>query len=189
VRSRDFVRVCEEALVTFAFRCAGLQLDYISMEILRRWTRELGVANFSYHVPGPSALRLWLTADHSMQDSSPVLRRHVGDEWVKRAMNEIPGAFERTRKRMPQQSWVPIYSVRALIGVNLGVGDGVFDLALQRFVARAGAREIPYRVNLEIFDSGAMPATERPFRHRDLSGHEHVYHRINITALEDRRPK
>jgi hypothetical protein len=62
-RNRDFVGACEEALVSFAFTQAGVKLDYISLEILRRWTRFLGVANFSYYVPGPSALRLWSTAD------------------------------------------------------------------------------------------------------------------------------
>ena len=56
-RHRDFIGACEEALVSFAFRRAGLPLDYISHEILRRWTKDLGVANFSYHVPAAPALR------------------------------------------------------------------------------------------------------------------------------------
>lgn len=61
-RNRDFVGACEEALVSFAFKQAGVKLDYISLEILRRRTRVLGVANFSYYVPGPPTLRLWATA-------------------------------------------------------------------------------------------------------------------------------
>ena len=50
-KNRDFVNACEEALVKFAFARRGVSIDYISHEILRRWTKELGVANFSYHVP------------------------------------------------------------------------------------------------------------------------------------------
>ncbi len=45
--------------MSFAFTQAGLTLGYISHEIIRRWTQVLGVANFSYHVPGrpsPTAL-------------------------------------------------------------------------------------------------------------------------------------
>ena len=57
-RNQDFIRGCEEAVVKFAFHQCGVSLDYISQEILRRWTRVLGVASFSYHVPGPTALRI-----------------------------------------------------------------------------------------------------------------------------------
>jgi hypothetical protein len=186
-RSREFVRTCEEAMVTFAFRQARLQLDYISHEVLRRWTRDLGVANFSYHGPGPSALRLWLTADYLSEDSEPTFKRHVGDEWVERAEAEIPAAFERTRRMTRDVSWLPIYMVRAAVCVTLRVGDIVFDQALQRLISRAQASEAPYRVNLEIFDTGIVPPTEKPFRIRDSSGRERTYHRILITPVEERR--
>ena len=50
-KNRDFVSACEEALVKFAFAQRGIAIDYISHQIVRRWTKELGVANYSYHVP------------------------------------------------------------------------------------------------------------------------------------------
>ena len=50
-KNRDFVGACEEALVKFAFTQRGVAIDYISHQIVRRWTKELGVANYSYHVP------------------------------------------------------------------------------------------------------------------------------------------
>ena len=62
-RNQDFANACEQAAVKLAFTKAGAPLDYISMEILRRWTRTLGLASFSYHAPGEYALRFWPTAD------------------------------------------------------------------------------------------------------------------------------
>ena len=67
-RNQAFVTACEEAMVKLAFGRAGTPIDYISMEILRRWTRTLALVNFSYHAPGPQALRLWPTATVAFQD-------------------------------------------------------------------------------------------------------------------------
>jgi len=144
------------------------------------------VANFSYHVPGPSALRLWLTADE-VGGIVPTFKRHVGDEWVERAEAEIPAAFERARRSTRDASWVPIYMVRGSVCVSLKVGDIVFEQALQRLISRAREGNAPFRVNLEIFGAGIIPPTEKPFRIRDASGREHTYHRMHITAVEDRR--
>jgi hypothetical protein len=55
-RSRDFVRDCDEALTVLALGNAGVALDYISFEIIRRWTQDLLIANFSYWVPQPVEL-------------------------------------------------------------------------------------------------------------------------------------
>ena len=56
---KEFLKTCEEATTKVAFAASGSPLDYISMELLRRWSRFLGVGNFSYYAPGPYALRLW----------------------------------------------------------------------------------------------------------------------------------
>ncbi|UZK55297.1 hypothetical protein NEH16_15235 [Streptomyces drozdowiczii] len=53
VTRKRFMLLCEEAAVRLAFTSAGCTMDYISHELLRRWTRFLGLANFSYYAPGP----------------------------------------------------------------------------------------------------------------------------------------
>ncbi len=84
-------------------------------------------------------------------------------------------------------SWVPIYAVRAAVCVSLRVGDSVFDQALQKLIARTREAEPAYRVNLEIFDTGTIPPTEKPFRIRDAAGREHTYHRIHIAPIEEKK--
>ena len=64
---RTFTQTCEEALVKLAFSQTGCSIDYISMEIARRWSRWLGLASFTYHAPGPYALRLWGTSNCQLQ--------------------------------------------------------------------------------------------------------------------------
>jgi hypothetical protein len=186
-RNRDFVRTCEEAIVTFAFRRAGLSLDYISHEILRRWTKDLGVANFSYHVPDSPALRLWSTADLTIVDDQPLIKRRVGSPLIESALDEIPAAYDQTRRVDRDTSWVSIYRVRAWLCAKLRVSDRVFDDAFQEFLARARRGQLPYSVNLETFETGSIPPTERPFRLRDASGREMVYRSMNLTAEVARR--
>jgi len=186
-RNRDFVGACEEALVSFAFRRAGIPLDYISHEILRRWTKDLGVANFSYHVPDLPALRLWATADIAVVDGLPDIKRRVGPELIEMAIGEIPAAYDQARRMERDTSWVPIYRVRACLCARLRVGDGVFDEAFREFLAQARRGELPYSVNLEISEIGSIPPTERPFRLRDASGRETVYRSMNLTAEAARR--
>ena len=48
---RTFTQTCEEGLVRLAFSKAGCAIDYVSMEIARRWSRWLGLASFTYHAP------------------------------------------------------------------------------------------------------------------------------------------
>ncbi len=48
--------------MAFAFSTVGLRIDFITVEILRRWLRTLSVAGFSYRVPGAPSLTLWKTA-------------------------------------------------------------------------------------------------------------------------------
>jgi hypothetical protein len=56
---RTFTQTCEEGLVRLAFSKAGCSIDYVSLEIARRWSRWLGLASYTYHLPGPYALRFW----------------------------------------------------------------------------------------------------------------------------------
>ena len=113
-RNQDFVHCCEEAMVKFSFQQCGMSLDYISQEILRRWTKVLGVASFSYHVPGPTALRIWPTATLDVERGVVNARRRTGRDYVTRVIAILGEAYDQVRKDDPSRSlWVPIYRVRA----------------------------------------------------------------------------
>ena len=130
-RNQDFVKACEEAVVKFAFRRCGVPLAYISHEILRRWTKELGVASFSYHVPGVTALRIWPTADLVLSGNNVSARRRTGREQALNVVKMIRGAYDQVRKEDPARSlWVPVYRVRAAVCSRLMIPDAVFDRAL-----------------------------------------------------------
>ena len=162
-RNQDFVNKCEEAAVKLAFTKAGAPLDYISMEILRRWTRTLGIANFSYHAPGSYALRLWPTAELSRSENGLEIRRRVGELWRDRILAELQRAYERVRKVDRSGSpWVPIYRVRAAVCAELRVSDGEFDIALLEFLRNERGAGVPYGVNLDQSSYGNTPPSERP---------------------------
>ena len=81
--------ICEEAITRVAFDAADAPLDYISMELLRRWCRTLGVANFSYYAPGPHALRLWATAAVSGRGQGVSIERRVGSQVRRDALESL----------------------------------------------------------------------------------------------------
>lgn len=183
-RSRDFVGACEEALVSFAFGRAGVPLDYISHEIIRRWTKWLAVANFSYHVPAAPALRLWATATLVEDEHGRLskIERRTVPQWGDQVIDELPAAYELARARQPGHSWVPIYQVRATVCSKLGIGDRIFDLALIEFLGRKRRHEAPFTVNLDPAEYGNTPPTEQPLRVSDNSGRQQVY-RVMTLAL------
>ena len=101
-------------LVKHAFARCDVALDYISQEVLRRWTKYLGVANFSYHVPRHNALRLWSTASIHESDEGIAVNRRIGPEMVQKAMEQMPAAYGEVRRRDRSSSlWVPIHQVRS----------------------------------------------------------------------------
>jgi hypothetical protein len=197
-RHRDFVGACEEALVSFAFQQADLRLDYISHEILRRWTKELAVANFSYHVPVAKApaLRLWGTATLEyhpdelgkaphLRTAPRFLRRGVSD-WGDRVIQALPDAYEAARRLEPGNSWVPIYRVRAAVCARLGLSDGVFNQAFREFLARERQSEAPFRVNLDPTEFGSTPPTELPLKLVDRTGREQIYRVMTLIPTTER---
>lgn len=179
-RNRDFVGACEEALVSFAFRQAGVKLDFISLEILRRWTRVLGVANFSYYVPGPPALRLWATAELDLDVDRQVraVRRRSVAAHGDAVIDALPDAIDRARRLDPDSTWVPIYRVRAAIGIKLGLNDAVVDRALREFVAGERRPDAPFGINLESAEIGATPPTETPLRVTDPRTNRTLTYRV-----------
>ena len=175
-RNQDFVRGCEEALVRLAFRQAGLSLDYISQEILRRWTRVLGVASFSYHVPGPTALRIWPTATLDMKGDGICSRRRTGTEQVARVVATLRDAYDEVRKDNPSRSlWVPIYRVRAAACYRLLIPDTVFDRALIRLLRNDLDLEVAFGVNIDPAQYGNVPPTELPLQVETSRGVRNYY--------------
>ena len=164
-KNRDFVGACEEALVRFAFARSGVALDYVSQEILRRWTKDLGIANFSYHVPGFNALRLWPTAVVHMSGGKVSATRRSGPELVQRAIELLPNIYGDLRRKEGTRSlWVPIHQVRAGVCWSLGIPDGVFERALLQILAGEGENTAPFRVNLDPAQFGIVPPSEPPLR-------------------------
>jgi hypothetical protein len=186
-RNQDFVGACEEALVTFAFHRTGLPLDYISHEILRRWTKELGVANFSYHVPATPALRLWITADIDENEGSPQVRRRGKSNWGERILALLPEAYNDVRRKELSNSWVPIYRVRAAVCSKLGLNDSVFDATLRDFLADKSDPNPRFRLNLDSIEFGTTPPTEQPFKIRDANRRNLTYHVMTLIPSSERR--
>jgi len=188
-RNRDFVGACEEALVSFAFLQAGVKLDYISLEILRRWTRVLGVANFSYYVPGPPALRLWATAELDLDADRQLrgVRRRSVAEHGDAVIDALPEAVEHCRRLDPDSTWVPIYRVRAAIAMKLGLTDGTVDNAIRQFIAGERRTDAPFGINLESAEIGAIPPTETPLRVTDARTQRTLTYRVMALVRRSER--
>ena len=175
-RNQDFVRGCEEAVVKFAFHQCGISLDYISQEILRRWTKVLGVASFSYHVPGPTALRIWPTAALDLKGDTVSARRRTGSEQVAQVVTILREAHDQVRKDDPSRSlWVPIYRVRAAACYRLLIPDAVFDRALIKLLQGDQEVDVPYGVNIDSAQYGNVPPTELPLRVETSRGVRNYY--------------
>ena len=164
-KNRDFVNACEEALVKFAFAKRDVAIDYISHQIVRRWTKELGVSNFSYHVPGSNALRLWSTAAIDELEGRVVATRRIGSAMVERAIDQLVASYEMVRRENQTRSlWVPIYRVRASVCWSLGTPDAVFDRALLQVLTGEHQKDLPFGVNVDMSQYGSVPPTELPLR-------------------------
>jgi hypothetical protein len=187
-RNQDFVGACEEALVKYAFQRAGTPIDYISHEILRRWTKTLGLANFSYHVPGTSLLRFWATADLELADGDIKADRRVGPEWRHRVLAGLGEGFERTKAETGGRSlWVPIYKLRAAVCSKLRISDREFDTALLEMLAGVTGRDLPYRINPDPAMYGSVPPSARPLIAPTRSGSS-TYHSISLVPRRDSKP-
>ena len=175
-RNQDFVHSCEEAVVKLAFRQCGISLDYISQEILRRWTKVLGVASFSYHVPGPMALRIWPTATLDVTSDPISARRRSGSEQATQVAQILREAYDQVRKDDPSRSlWVPIYRVRVAACYRLLIPDAVFDRALIKLMRGDPEVDVSYGVNVDPAQYGSVPPTELPLRVETPHGVRNFY--------------
>lgn len=190
-RAGDFVSDCDQAVTVLALQKAGVRVDYISFEILRRWTQDLLVANFSYWVPAgeATAMRAWGTATLEEHDGVPsFVRRPPSSERTDRIEELLPEAFRRVRSEHADSSFVPIWKVRAYVCSELRVNDVVFDSALREFQRRARRGQLPFQISLEVSTSGSIPPTERPLRGiPDRHGREVLFSLINVSARRRER--
>lgn len=184
-RAGDFVGAVEEALASFAFTRAGMPLDYISLEILRRWTKTLGVAGFSYHVPGPPALRLWPTAEITSPPQLTISRR-TGEQWTAAVLRQLPDAYERARQQQRDRSFVPVHLVRAAVCSSLGLNENVFDTAIRQCLALGVESDLPYRLNLDRAQFGALPPSERPLLVPDRQNRMRAYSVMTLVNRPER---
>jgi hypothetical protein len=187
-RNQDFINACEEAIVKFAWMKAGVGLDYISQEILRRWTRFLSVANFSYHVPGANALRYWATAEiDETRNGVPAVRRRVGAKYREAVLDVLGRAYDTARREdVSAALWVPIYRVRAAACWELKLRDEEFDAALEGLLrANLQSSDLPFGVNVDPAMYGNVPPSERPLRVSTDRG-ERVYYSMSLVLKESR---
>ncbi len=184
-RNQDFVSACEEALVKLAFTRAGEPMDYITHEVLRRWMRDLQVASFSYHAPGLSALRLWPTAEVSVDGADVRVERHIGDRYRDAIVARLGQAYEEVRRAERSQTpWVPIYRIRAATCHVLGVSELQFDRAIIEFLSGTRGQDLPYRANVDPAQYGTVPPSERPLRVPTTRGPRDVYTLTLVPHLE-----
>jgi hypothetical protein len=162
-RNRDFTQACEEALVSFAFAQVGVRVDFITVEIVRRWLRTLNIASFSYHVPGPPSLTMWATAEVTEDEvGNPVVQRNVGPDFDTRVKEELPAAFARAADHVGS-SFVPIHMVRAAVCSSVGAPEAVFERTLRTHLATQVETDASFHIHLDPASFGALPPTERPF--------------------------
>jgi len=162
-----------------------MPLDYISLEILRRWTKTLGVAGFSYHVPGPPALRLWPTAEITSPPQLTISRR-TGEQWTAAVLRQLPDAYERARQQQRDSSFVPVHLVRAAVCSSLGLNDNVFDTAIRQCLALGVESDLPYRLNLDRAQFGALPPSERPLLVPDRQNRMRAYSVMTLVNRPER---
>lgn len=158
---RTFTQTCEEALARLAFSKAGCAIDYVSMEIARRWSRWLGLASFTYHAPGPYALRFWNTARIELDDGELTVERRSGGEWRDRALDAL---YEHCQQaRSSGTTYVPVWEVRAAVCWKLRIVDDEFDRAVTDMIAGRRGELLPWRLHLDQVSVGNAPSSAAPF--------------------------
>jgi hypothetical protein len=185
-RNEDFVRQCEKAMVRLAFERAGTPMDYITHEIIRRWLRDTDIAAFSYHVPGPLALRLWGTASVSGEGDAFSVTRRAGEPDLEAVVGGLREGYDVVRATSEVDSpWIPIYRLRAAVCYRLRVSDRVFDAAINDLLHERRGADLPFKVNVELYEYGVTPPSERPLRVTTKRGQRDVHTLALVPRLKE----
>lgn len=179
VTRKRFILLCEEAAVRLSLGSAGCPMDYISHELLRRWTRFLGLANFSYYAPGPPALRLWATGRVEGSGSTPVFRRFVGHDVRSSVLRSLPQIWSTPDGHLDDASYHPVWRVRAAVCWKLRISDDEFDAAIDA-AYRGEFPDLGFRIHLDEAIQLRAPGSVRPLVLRNGSGHDRVFHVMSL---------
>jgi hypothetical protein len=182
--TRAFTQTCEEALVRLAFHKAGCPLDYISIEIARRWSRWLGLASFSYYVPGNYAVRFWSAAEVRLASRKATINRRAGGEWRDRALGELHDYCQQARSS--GTTYVPIWEARAAVCWRLQIVDDEFDRAITDLIAGRRGQCLSWRVHLDQVSVGPVPSSASPFTLTTPSGGTRNYNVVTIVPKPTR---
>lgn len=158
---RTFTQTCEEALVRLAFSKAGCSIDYVSMEIARRWSRWLGLASFTYNAPGHNALRFWSTSRIELNDTLITVDRRAGNAWRDRALDALYEYCQQARNT--GTTYVPVWEARAAVCWKLRIVDDEFDRAVTDMIAGRRGEQLPWRIHLDQVSVGSIPSSAAPF--------------------------
>ncbi|MFD9906126.1 hypothetical protein [Streptomyces sp. NPDC059063] len=179
ISRKQFAATCEEAMARFVFSAAGCPLDYISLELLRRWTRFLGLANFSYYAPGPSAMRLWPTAVVRGRGAAVAISRRVGKEVRRAALDTLWAVWREQRSDAGGGMYLPVWQLRAAVCWKQRISDDEFDLALRE--ALAGEHPgLGLSIHLDQASLRAAPASTKPLIIPSASGLRRVFNVISV---------
>lgn len=178
---KQLVTFCEEAVVKVAFAAAGCRLDYLSMELLRRWTRFLGVANFSYYAPGPYALRFWATGTVAGQGPAAAIRRNVGPVVRRQALEGLLQAWQERRATAAAGMYLPIWELRAAVCWQQRISDDEFDKAVAEALSGAH-RNLGFRIHLDQASARATPGSTRPLVLPTETGLRRVFNVVTIVT-------
>jgi hypothetical protein len=182
--TRAFTQTCEEALVRLAFNKAGCALDYISIEIARRWSRWLGLASFTYYVPGNYAVRFWSAAEMQLSGGRAKIERRAGGDWRLRALDELHEYCQQARAS--GTTYVPIWEARAAVCWKLRIVDDEFDRAVMDMITGRRGQDLPWRVHLDQVSVGQVPSSAFPFTLTTASGGTRNYNVITVVPKPTR---
>jgi hypothetical protein len=176
---KEFLNTCEEAVTKVAFAASGTPLDHTSMELLRRWTRFLGLANFSYYVPGPYALRLWGTAMVDGRGPKTRIDRRLGADIRRTALRETLDVWNERRSLPGAAMYAPVWEMRAAVCWRLRISDAEWDKAIEEHTHGRSA-DLGFELHLDQASLGPAPGSTRPLVLSTAGGHRRVFNVMTV---------